>query len=152
MPSAWATGTRGWGRAVVRSLAVGALLAGLSWLGVGRAGPATGAVSASARRATFLACPAPVIRAGALRCDGAREPADMEPPPDVFARLDAPIDPNRASIAALDSLPGVGPVLAERIVRGRPYAGPTDLLRVRGIGPRRLGAMAPRLRFAGAPR
>lgn len=43
---------------------------------------------------------------------------------------------NSASSAELDSLPGVGPVIAERIVHNRPYAAIEDLLKVPGIGPR----------------
>lgn len=46
----------------------------------------------------------------------------------------APIDLNTATEAQLQSLPGIGPALAKRIVEGRPYATVDDLLRVRGIG------------------
>jgi len=53
------------------------------------------------------------------------------------------IDLNRASPADLESLPGIGPALAERIVENRRKEGfflkPEDLLRVRGIGPATLG-------------
>jgi len=45
---------------------------------------------------------------------------------------------NSASPAELDTLPGVGPVIAERIVDNRPYADIEDLLKVPGIGPRTL--------------
>ena len=48
------------------------------------------------------------------------------------------IDINKASAAALDLLPGIGPVLAERIVAYREANGdfllPEDLLSVEGIG------------------
>src|SRR5687768_4908966 len=48
------------------------------------------------------------------------------------------IDPNRAAEAELDRLPGVGPAAARAIVESRErdgtFAGPDDLLRVRGIG------------------
>ena len=48
------------------------------------------------------------------------------------------IDINSASTAALDLLPGIGPVLAERIVEYREENGdfllPEDLLAVEGIG------------------
>ncbi len=50
-----------------------------------------------------------------------------------------PLDINSASAAELESLPGIGAVLAQRIVEDRlangPYASVDDLVRVRGIGP-----------------
>ena len=45
-----------------------------------------------------------------------------------------PIDPNTASVDEIMLLPGVGEVLAERIVEGRPYRTVDDLRRVPGIG------------------
>ncbi len=42
---------------------------------------------------------------------------------------------NRATAAELESLPGIGPVYAERIIAARPFDSVEDLLRVRGIGP-----------------
>src|SRR5690606_24403958 len=48
------------------------------------------------------------------------------------------IDINAADVVALQQLPGVGPVLAQRIVDHRerwgPFFDPMDLLEVRGIG------------------
>ena len=56
-----------------------------------------------------------------------------EPPQDRLL-----IDPNRADAATLGRLPGVGPVLAHRILEDRArngaYQAPEDLLRVKGIG------------------
>ena len=52
------------------------------------------------------------------------------------------IDPNRASVAELVRLPGIGPALAGRIVADRDQRGPfgsaEGLRRVRGIGPKTL--------------
>jgi len=52
---------------------------------------------------------------------------------------------NRASVAELDQLPGVGPSTARAIVEHRerhgPYATVDDLLAVRGIGPAKLAEM-----------
>jgi competence protein ComEA len=48
------------------------------------------------------------------------------------------IDINTASSRQLESLSGIGPSLAARIIDGRPYRRVRDLLDVRGIGPRTL--------------
>lgn len=58
-----------------------------------------------------------------------------------------PLDINRAGVTELQQLPGIGPTLARRIVATReatgPFASPEDLLRVPGIGPKRLGRLRP---------
>jgi competence protein ComEA len=55
------------------------------------------------------------------------------------------VDLNSADAAALDALPGIGPVLAQRIVEHRAQHGPfrqvDDLLDVPGIGPSILGGL-----------
>lgn len=48
------------------------------------------------------------------------------------------IDINTASEDELDSLPGIGPVYAKRIIEGRPYRSINDLRRVKGIGEKTL--------------
>lgn len=59
------------------------------------------------------------------------------------------IDVNRAPVELLRELPGVGPVVAERIVRTRARSGrfttPEDLLEVPGIGPVRLAGLRDRI-------
>ena len=58
-----------------------------------------------------------------------------------------PVNINYATEQQLEALPGVGPVLAGRIVSHRmehgPFERPEDLLRVRGIGQQTLARMAP---------
>lgn len=58
---------------------------------------------------------------------------------------DGGIDLNRANAAALEGLPGVGPVLAERIIAHRDENGPfttvEDLLDVPGIGEAKLAQL-----------
>ena len=65
------------------------------------------------------------------------------------------IDPNTAGEEELDRLPGVGPVLAERIVRTRrdrgPFAEPADLLSVPGVGPATLARITPYLEWSNRP-
>jgi competence protein ComEA len=40
----------------------------------------------------------------------------------------APLDLNAASVRRLEALPGITPSLARRIVEGRPYGAPEDLV------------------------
>jgi competence protein ComEA len=92
-----------------------------------------------------------------------REPAAEPPPParavpapaatrppglgDRAARESPPLDLNHASEEELRRLPGVGPVLAARIVEARASAGPftsvDDLRKVRGVGGTRLDRLRP---------
>ncbi len=59
------------------------------------------------------------------------------------------VNPNRADAHRLATLPGIGPALAEAIVRFREVHGPfrhlSDLQGVAGIGPKRLQKMLPHL-------
>src|SRR5262249_27933836 len=85
--------------------------------------------------------------------EGTSHPHAIRGPPDTIARgnassksgrgakvepRDRPINVNTATLEELKSLPGIGPVLARRIVSGRPYASVEDLRRVEGIGRKRL--------------
>ncbi|MBE2180573.1 MAG: helix-hairpin-helix domain-containing protein [Chthoniobacterales bacterium] len=58
---------------------------------------------------------------------------------------DERINPNTATIDEMVLLPGVGPVLAKRIVDGRPYASLDDLRRVPGLGMRTFERLRDRL-------
>lgn len=77
-------------------------------------------------------------------------PRDFSPIPEAPASAEAPalLDPNTATRAQLESLPGVGPTLARRIIDARPYARVGELRRVRGIGDRTLERIRGRLRIA----
>lgn len=63
----------------------------------------------------------------------------------------SPLDPNRASREELDRLPGIGPRTAARWIETRERLGPffalPDLRHVKGVGPKRLAALSPHLRF-----
>lgn len=87
---------------------------------------------------------------------GAPGPAAGASSPGAATRSgDAPgaapaVDLNRASARELDALPGIGPVLAARIVAHRqrhgPFASREELLAVRGIGPRLLARLGAQVR------
>ena len=75
-------------------------------------------------------------------------PADSEPAP-ASSSVDEPslqIAVNSAAAPQLERLPGIGPVLAQRIVEYRELNGPfqsiEDLLEVEGIGPIKLESLA----------
>jgi competence ComEA-like helix-hairpin-helix protein len=53
------------------------------------------------------------------------------------------VNVNTATAEELEALPGIGPVIARRIVQGRPYRSVEDLGRVKGIGKRRLEEIRP---------
>lgn len=100
----------------------------------------------------WLAALAPAGPAASL-CAGAaaqrcRAAAREEPARLLFGgRLDA----NRASVASLEVLPGVGPARAGAIAAERcraPFLGVHDLLRVPGIGPGTLARIAPWIEVA----
>ncbi|HDH06494.1 MAG TPA: hypothetical protein ENH01_12460 [Nitrospirae bacterium] len=52
-------------------------------------------------------------------------------------------DLNTATEKELQSIKGIGPVLAARIIAGRPYRNADDLLKVKGIGPKKLKKIRP---------
>jgi DNA uptake protein ComE-like DNA-binding protein len=55
------------------------------------------------------------------------------------------INPNTATEEELLALPGVGPVIAGRIVAGRPYRSIEDLMKVDGIGTDKMANIKPRV-------
>jgi competence protein ComEA len=78
-----------------------------------------------------------------------RKPADPPPSPVRSGKLrpgDPPIDVNAASEEDLQRLPGVGPVMARKIVEARGierFKSPDDLRRVKGIGPKTMETLRP---------
>ena len=124
-------------------LLIALLLTGAGW-DMWQAGREARRPGAGDRLAARVDAPAPVTPAagaGKIRS----EPGASDEP-----RLDL----NRAGPAELDALPGIGPVLAARILEQRRRNGPfrriEDLLAVRGVGPRLLERLRPYLRAGGA--
>jgi len=72
-------------------------------------------------------------------------PQSVRLPPAVANIFFQPIPINRADKDILTSLPGIGPVLAERIVQRRKQHGPfrskDELLQVAGIGPKKFAGL-----------
>ena len=70
-------------------------------------------------------------------------------------RLPTPLNVNTANAEGLQTLPGIGPALAERIVADReargPFRTPEDLLRVPGIGPKRWERIRPLVQLTEEP-
>jgi len=81
-----------------------------------------------------------------------RETAPVVAWPRVNAAKSTPtsLDPNTATLAQLDTLPGIGPTLGKRIIDERerqPFASAEEMRRVKGIGPKTLEKIRPYLRF-----
>jgi competence protein ComEA len=59
------------------------------------------------------------------------------------------VNVNLATQQELETIPGVGPVLAHEIIRGRPYERIEDLDRVKGIGPYTFNSIRPYVKVEG---
>ncbi len=72
-------------------------------------------------------------------------PQPVKLPPAVANIFFQPISINRADKVTLSTLPGIGPTLAERIVKRRedrgPFSSKNELLHISGIGPKKLARL-----------
>lgn len=75
------------------------------------------------------------------------QPWHVPLPAELALLINQPVPINTANQETLQMLPGIGPVLARAIVETRIKTGafqkPEDLLRVPGIGPKRLASLRP---------
>jgi competence ComEA-like helix-hairpin-helix protein len=87
-------------------------------------------------------------RIAGLRSKQRSEDRELQEVRDQVTKAKSPqglVDLNTASEKELQSIKGIGPVLAERIIAGRPYRTVDDLLKVKGIGPKILETIRPYL-------
>lgn len=92
----------------------------------------------------------PTTPFGPTQRSAASVPSDPGPAAATGSSATAvPLDLNRATPAELQTLPGIGPALASRIVAFRaqhgPFAKPEDLKKVSGIGDKTFARLAPRV-------
>lgn len=65
------------------------------------------------------------------------------PPPPSAPAAPKLVNVNSATRPELEKLPGIGRVLAERIIAGRPYKAVDDLKNVEGLGPKTFEQIKP---------
>jgi competence protein ComEA len=82
---------------------------------------------------------------------GGWEKAGPAPVSDATAVAETPAGPtlnvNTATSGELETLPGIGPAFAQRILAARPFKDLEDMARVQGIGPATLEKLKGRVRF-----
>lgn len=94
-----------------------------------------------------------VAAAGGLGADADEALVNLAAPLDDAQRVFVPqkrtetgkrrVSINSASADELQALPGIGPVMAGRIIAARPFQSVDELLKVRGIGPVTLEKLRP---------
>lgn len=63
------------------------------------------------------------------------------------AQAAAKVDVNSADLKSLETLPGVGPAIAQKIIDGRPYRTSSDLEKVSGLSKAKVAALKDRVTF-----
>ena len=80
------------------------------------------------------------------------QPVRLAPAEPAVRQQQAALNVNAATAEELEDLPGVGPVLAQRILDWReehgPFDGPEALEQVPGVGPALCQAIAPYVRYS----
>jgi DNA uptake protein ComE-like DNA-binding protein len=87
--------------------------------------------------------------AGSHRTDMRETFLEAVTPGPLRPALPAPrkLNLNTASQGDLESLPGIGPALAEEIIKARPIRSLQQLGEIRGLGPKKLAALEPLVTF-----
>jgi len=88
------------------------------------------------------------VNAQVAQAQGKKTPAQAQTP---AQGKKSQVDVNSADMKTLDTLPGIGPVLAQRIIEGRPYQTLADLEKVKGLSKTRLDAIKDAVTFGSAP-
>ena len=94
--------------------------------------PAAAAPMAKPAPAQAPAAPAAAAPAAAAPAKAAKAPTAEKAAPAKLAPGEK-VNINSAPKEKLDALPGIGPVKAQAIIDGRPYAKPEDVMKVKGI-------------------
>jgi competence protein ComEA len=110
---------------------VGAAPAAASPAAAPAAKPAPAAASPAAAPAAKPA-PTPAAPAAAAPAKAAKAPSAEKAAPAKLAPGEK-VNINSAPKEKLDALPGIGPVKAQAIIDGRPFAKPEDIMKVKGI-------------------
>jgi competence protein ComEA len=95
----------------------------------------------TAGKASAAPAPAPAAEKKS-KATPAAKPAEKKAPAAAPAPAGtAPVDLNLADQKALESLPGIGPALAKKIMEGRPYQSVDDLSRIKGLNKAKIDAI-----------
>jgi competence protein ComEA len=151
-----------WAPVALKALGIGLLMMALA--GIGAASIATGAtrgvavpsgfalaadVSSAWLRMTGPSGSGPVPSASPVEAPSAGTPTEPAPPRAPGLTADGKVILNQATAEDLMRLPGIGKKRADAILALRARLGrfkrPTDLLRVRGLGARRLKRLLPHM-------
>jgi competence protein ComEA len=89
--------------------------------------------------ASAAPAPAPAVEKKPVAAPAAKQ-AEKKAPAAAPATA-APVDLNMADQKTLESLPGIGPALAKKIMEGRPYQNVDDLSRLKGMNKSKIDAI-----------
>jgi competence protein ComEA len=78
--------------------------------------------------------PVPPVTTASVSAPIQSVPSEESTPTTAASLPQSELDINKASLAELENVPGIGPVVAQRIIDARPFKSADDLQRVKGIG------------------